>query len=121
MTRALERRVQRVLDITNDLLAESKWTIWCYEVEHMPAMIDILVAKGTLCESDRPHCLHWTDIRGSGAALSARRAARARAIAVIKTAFGAATVASYLKLKHADWNSYCRHLSEWERQTTLDC
>ena len=41
--------------------------------------------------------------------------------AVIKTAFGAATVASYLKLKHADWNSYCRHLSEWERQTTLDC
>jgi glutamine synthetase type III len=40
---------------------------------------------------------------------------------VIKTAFGAATVASYLKLKDADWNSYCRHLSEWERQTTLDC
>jgi glutamine synthetase len=30
-------------------------------------------------------------------------------------------VASYLKLKHDDWNAYARHLTEWERQTTLDC
>ena len=29
--------------------------------------------------------------------------------------------ASYLKLKHEDWNAYARHLTEWERQTTLDC
>jgi len=28
---------------------------------------------------------------------------------------------SYLKLKHHDWNAYSRHLTEWERQTTLDC
>ena len=28
---------------------------------------------------------------------------------------------SYLKLKHDDWNAYSRHLTEWERQTTLDC
>src|SRR5271165_5473227 len=40
---------------------------------------------------------------------------------VLKAALGDAVVASYLKLKHADWNNYCRHLTDWERQTTLDC
>jgi glutamine synthetase len=30
-------------------------------------------------------------------------------------------VPSYLKLKHEEWNSYCRHLTQWERDTTLDC
>jgi glutamine synthetase type III len=40
---------------------------------------------------------------------------------VIKGAFGEATLASYLKLKHDDWNAYSRHLTDWERQTTLDC
>jgi glutamine synthetase len=30
-------------------------------------------------------------------------------------------VPSYLKLKHAEWNDYTRHLTEWERATTLDC
>jgi glutamine synthetase len=40
---------------------------------------------------------------------------------VLENALGAATVASYLKLKHDDWNAYARHLTEWERQTTLDC
>lgn len=40
---------------------------------------------------------------------------------VLKAALGETTVASYLKLKHADWNDYARHLTEWERQTTLDC
>jgi glutamine synthetase len=30
-------------------------------------------------------------------------------------------VAAYLKLKHDDWNAYSRHLTDWERQTTLDC
>src|ERR1700686_2500371 len=24
-------------------------------------------------------------------------------------------VPSYLKLKHEEWNSYCRHLTQWER------
>ena len=65
MTRALERRSQRALGIANELLGESKWTIWCFEVENMPAMIDVLIAKGTLSESDRPHCVHWSNIRGS--------------------------------------------------------
>jgi glutamine synthetase len=40
---------------------------------------------------------------------------------VLKAALGDAVIASYLKLKHADWNNYCRHLTDWERQTTLDC
>jgi glutamate---methylamine ligase len=26
-----------------------------------------------------------------------------------------------VKLKYEDWNAYSRHLTEWERQTTLDC
>ncbi|MGX9981691.1 type III glutamate--ammonia ligase [Methylobacterium fujisawaense] len=30
-------------------------------------------------------------------------------------------VSSYLKLKQEEWNSYCRHLTEWERDNTLDC
>ena len=28
---------------------------------------------------------------------------------------------AYLKLKHNEWNQYCRHLTQWERDTTLDC
>ncbi len=40
---------------------------------------------------------------------------------VLKGAFGGATVASYLKLKNAEWSDYSRHLTEWERQATLDC
>lgn len=40
---------------------------------------------------------------------------------VLKAAFGDGVIASYLKLKHTEWNSYCRHLTDWERQTTLDC
>ncbi|MBX9858097.1 MAG: type III glutamate--ammonia ligase [Sphingomonas sp.] len=30
-------------------------------------------------------------------------------------------VPAYLKLKHAEWNDYARHLTQWERDTTLDC
>lgn len=30
-------------------------------------------------------------------------------------------VTSYLNLKNKEWNSYARHLTEWERQATLDC
>jgi len=40
---------------------------------------------------------------------------------VLKSAFGEETLASYVKLKHGDWNAYSRHLTEWERETTLDC
>jgi glutamine synthetase type III len=40
---------------------------------------------------------------------------------VLNEALGEAVVASYLKLKHDEWRAYSRHLTEWERQTTLDC
>ena len=41
--------------------------------------------------------------------------------AVLRDGLGAAFVNAYTKLKHEDWNAYSRHLTEWERQTTLDC
>jgi glutamate---methylamine ligase len=40
---------------------------------------------------------------------------------VLKGALGEDVIASYLKIKYDDWNAYSRHLTEWERQTTLDC
>ena len=30
-------------------------------------------------------------------------------------------VPAFLKLKYAEWNDYARHLTQWERDTTLDC
>ena len=33
----------------------------------------------------------------------------------------ASLVPAYLKLKHVEWNDYARHLTQWERDTTLDC
>jgi len=39
---------------------------------------------------------------------------------VFKGALGPLTEA-YLKLKHREWNDYARHLTQWERDTTLDC
>jgi glutamate---methylamine ligase len=41
--------------------------------------------------------------------------------AVLRDSFGEKTLASYIKLKTDDWNAYSRHLTDWERQTTLDC
>jgi glutamine synthetase type III len=41
--------------------------------------------------------------------------------AVLKAAFGEKILGSYIKLKTGEWNSYSRHLTDWERQTTLDC
>lgn len=41
--------------------------------------------------------------------------------AVMKNALGEKTLASYIRLKYEDWNTYSHHLTEWERQTTLDC
>jgi glutamine synthetase len=34
---------------------------------------------------------------------------------------GEDVVASYIKLRQAEWNEYCGQLTEWERRTTLDC
>ena len=40
---------------------------------------------------------------------------------ILKSALGEETVSSYLKLKYDDWNAYSGHLTDWERQNTLDC
>jgi glutamine synthetase type III len=39
---------------------------------------------------------------------------------VLKERLGA-FVPSYLKLKRQEWNAYAGHLTQWERDTTLDC
>ena len=41
--------------------------------------------------------------------------------ATLKAALGESFVAAYAKLKHAEWNEYAGHLTQWERQATLDC
>jgi len=38
----------------------------------------------------------------------------------LKSALGDAFSAAYLKLKHAEWEAFKAHLSEWERTYTLD-
>ena len=38
----------------------------------------------------------------------------------LRAALGEPFSASYLKLKHQEWNAYAQHFTEWERQNTLD-
>ncbi|MDZ4791793.1 MAG: type III glutamate--ammonia ligase [Hyphomicrobiales bacterium] len=40
---------------------------------------------------------------------------------VLRAGLGEPFVSAYLKLRRDDWNAYCRHLSQWERDATLDC
>jgi glutamate---methylamine ligase len=40
---------------------------------------------------------------------------------VARDGLGAAFVASYIRMKQQEWDSYARHLTQWERDTTLDC
>lgn len=40
---------------------------------------------------------------------------------VLKDAFGAEFMTAYSKLKLGEWNEFTRHLTDWERSTTLDC
>jgi glutamine synthetase len=40
---------------------------------------------------------------------------------VLKAGLGEETVASYIKLRTAEWNEYTSQLTDWERKTTLDC
>jgi glutamate---methylamine ligase len=40
---------------------------------------------------------------------------------VLARGLGKEAVTAYVKLKTADWNAYSGHLTDWERQTTLDC
>lgn len=39
----------------------------------------------------------------------------------LRAAFGDATIDSYIKLKMDEWHTYCRHLTTWELENTLDC
>jgi glutamine synthetase len=39
----------------------------------------------------------------------------------LQSELGAEFSQAYVKLKTNEWNSYCRHLTQWERETTLDC
>jgi len=39
---------------------------------------------------------------------------------LLREALGAGFVESYVKLRMAQWNDYMRHLTEWEREHTLD-
>jgi glutamine synthetase len=43
------------------------------------------------------------------------------ASAIFREAMGEEFVASYAKLKRQEWDFYARHLTQWERDTTLDC
>jgi glutamine synthetase len=43
------------------------------------------------------------------------------ASSVLRAGLGEGFASAYAKLKHDEWNSYARHLTEWERQATLDC
>ena len=43
------------------------------------------------------------------------------ACGVTREGLGQDFVSSYLLLKDAEWNAYSRHLTQWERETTLDC
>jgi glutamine synthetase len=39
----------------------------------------------------------------------------------LSAALGQETVDAFIKLKMRDWNDYTAHLSQWERDNTLDC
>ncbi|MEM8987802.1 MAG: type III glutamate--ammonia ligase [Pseudomonadota bacterium] len=43
------------------------------------------------------------------------------ASSVMRARFGEEFVDAYMKLKSAEWNDYARHLTDWERDNTLDC
>ncbi|MBB3659358.1 glutamine synthetase [Rhizobium sp. BK650] len=38
----------------------------------------------------------------------------------LKAAIGTEFSAAYLKLKHQEWNAFCSHFTQWERESTLD-
>jgi glutamine synthetase type III len=40
---------------------------------------------------------------------------------VVRAQFGDSFVDSYVRMKTEEWNSFTKHLTEWERHNTLDC
>ncbi|HNB28305.1 MAG TPA: type III glutamate--ammonia ligase, partial [Alphaproteobacteria bacterium] len=41
--------------------------------------------------------------------------------AELKHYFGESFINSYVSMKNSEWNAFTKHLTEWERQNTLDC
>jgi glutamate---methylamine ligase len=41
--------------------------------------------------------------------------------AAARAGFGEELVGSYARLKHDEWDRYCNVVTDWERETTLDC
>ena len=39
----------------------------------------------------------------------------------LRNAVGKEVIDGFLNLKKQEWNNFCRHLTQWERDTTLDC
>jgi glutamine synthetase len=39
----------------------------------------------------------------------------------LQNALGSEFSEAFVKLKTNEWNTYSRHLTQWERETTLDC
>jgi len=39
----------------------------------------------------------------------------------LRAMLGEPFIAAYARLKQQEWNDYARHLTQWERDTTLDC
>jgi glutamine synthetase len=39
----------------------------------------------------------------------------------IRANLGDELIDAYVKLKSAEWDSYCTELTDWERSNTLDC
>ena len=40
---------------------------------------------------------------------------------VLRAGLGDEVIDSYIKLKRQEWEDYCHHLTQWERDHTLDC
>jgi len=40
---------------------------------------------------------------------------------VLREAMGDSFIDAYTRMKHEEWSRYCRHLTQWELENTLDC
>jgi len=40
---------------------------------------------------------------------------------VLRDALGDSFIDAYTRMKHEEWSRYCRHLTQWELDNTLDC
>jgi glutamine synthetase len=40
---------------------------------------------------------------------------------ILREAMGDSFIDAYTRMKHEEWSRYCRHLTQWELDSTLDC